>query len=557
MRKRKVVRKSTGNLGAGAALGLVGAVAIAVGAGCGDDHQTKFRQVDDPHAGEFPFPPIDVPNECEVSANCEDGDRCTEDRCIAHECVSFGLPTEECCASETLFAESFDGELADGFEIVNLNDEAGWTLVEAPATSPPGSLYFGDAELRSYDKGVQVAGSVTLPAVQLPRDRESVLSMRLWAAVETSLEYDLFWIEADVMVDGKASETVRVFSKRDLPYTVFQDFGLVDVPLSGLVGKEVRLRLRFDSLDGSSNAFEGVYVDDLKIEATCPIPPPCTSDEECETDDPCVASVCNPEIGCLTAPICSVEEPNPCLLAGAPEDCCIADSDCDDGDPRTLDVCDGASCVNNPNPDACLSNADCDDGEACTTDVCGADGVCSHTGTIGPGCCEPGSRTLAHFDNESLQGIYVTDNFETGIFWRTDRTRSTSGEFALYCGEPVSQTYAFDRRVKSSATTRVLEVPVGGRTVLEFDLFKATRKARNWDVFQVFALRGGALFPLWSSRNLSDGTTNEGWQKIVVPLTEYAGSDLQVRFVFDSVDAPLGAFEGTYIDTLKLVTTCN
>jgi hypothetical protein len=535
---------------------MSGLMAVAI-AGCGDDHDTKLTQVDDPATGEHPFDPVDVDNPCEVAANCEDGDRCTDNRCIARECVSFELPTGECCAAESLLTEDFDGDLADGFEVVNLNEAAGWSVVEEPATSPPGSLYFGDPTARSYDKGIQVAGSVTLPAVLLPKDRESVLSMRMWAAIETSLEYDLFWIEADVMVEGLVSETVRVYSKRDLPFTVFQDFGLVDVPLTGLAGKEVRLRLRFDTLDGSSNAFEGIYIDDLAVQATCPIPPPCADDSECATEDPCVAAVCNAEVGCLTADICEEEEPNPCEAEGAPADCCIADSDCDDGDPRTLDVCDGATCAHNRNPDACLTAADCDDGEACTTDTCGADGVCGHTGTIGPGCCEPGEASIAHFDNESLQGIYVTDNFETGVFWRTDRTRSTSGELALYCGDPVTQTYAYDRRVKSSATTRLLKVPKGGRTAVEFDLFKATRKAKNWDVFQVFALRDGALFPLWSSRNLGDGTTNNGWQRVVVPLTEYAGSEVQVRFVFDTVDAPLGAFEGTYLDTLELVTTCN
>ena len=36
-----------------------------------------------------------------------------------------------------------------------------------------------------------------------------------------------------------------------------------------------------------------------------------------------------------------------------------------------------------------------------------------------------------------------------------------------------------------------------------------------------------------------------------------AGQSVQVRFVFDSVDAPGGAFEGTYLDSIRLVTRCN
>jgi hypothetical protein len=110
--------------------------------------------------------------------------------------------------------------------------------------------------------------------------------------------------------------------------------------------------------------------------------------------------------------------------------------------------------------------------------------------------------------------------------------------------------------VKSSATTRTLEIPSGGQTSLAFDLLKRTRLTRNFDVFQVFVLRDGALLPAWSSKSLHDGTTASGWQRITVPLHQYAGQTIQIRFVFDSVDAPTGLFEGTYIDTIGLETVC-
>jgi hypothetical protein len=41
-----------------------------------------------------------------------------------------------------------------------------------------------------------------------------------------------------------------------------------------------------------------------------------------------------------------------------------------------------------------------------------------------------------------------------------------------------------------------------------------------------------------------------------VDLSGFAGQDIQLRFVFDSVDAHAPALEGTYIDTLRLETTC-
>lgn len=537
------------------AAGTIGLLALS-GAGCGSDHQSHLTQIDDPIGGEDPLDPVVAGKECSVSANCEDGDRCTADRCVAHRCVQIPVPSGECCQATTLFSDSFDGGPAQ-VTTTALNGQAGWSVDATRAASAPNALYFGDPTTRSYDKGVEVAGAIELPPVKLPKDKASVLSMRIYALIESAPDYDLFWIEGDVLgADGAVRETKRLFTKKDLPISAYQDFALVDVPLEGLSGKMVVLRIRFDTLDGMSNAYEGLYIDDLKVEALCPIPVDCMEDSDCADADQCTAEACT-DAGCATADICEdPTEDNPCTKEGAPADCCVSDKNCDDHDPRTIDVCDGATCAHTMNPDACTTAEDCNDQEVCTTESCDG-GLCSFRGTIGPGCCEPGDKTIADFDQESLQGIYVTDNFETGLFWRTDRTRSTSGEFGLYCGDPVTQTYAHESRVKSSATTRPLTIPKGGQTTVEVDLYKDTRTAKNYDVFQVFALRDGALLPLWTSKSLPNGTTDKGWQHLSIPLTTYAGQSVQVRFVFDSVDAPSGAFEGTYLDTIKLVTRCN
>merc|ERR1712119_135321 len=50
---------------------------------------------------------------------------------------------------------------------------------------------------------------------------------------------------------------------------------------------------------------------------------------------------------------------------------CSEDSDCDDGNPDTIDTCDSGSCQH-----VCGSDAACDDGDDCTADTC-TDGVCS------------------------------------------------------------------------------------------------------------------------------------------------------------------------------------
>jgi hypothetical protein len=186
----------------------------------------------------------------------------------------------------------------------------------------------------------------------------------------------------------------------------------------------------------------------------------------------------------------------------------------------------------------------------------GEAGHCVFRGEAGPGCCVPGDLAVADFDLGTLGGLYVTDNAESGLFWRTDDTRSTTGAFALYCGDPASQTHAAETRVKSSATTRPLDIPAGGLTELVFDAFKATRTTPNFDVLQVAVLRDEGLFSLWSSREWPDGTTGGDWRTLRIPLADHAGQRIQLRFIFDSGDAPPPGFEGTYLDTLRLETRC-
>jgi hypothetical protein len=247
--------------------------------------------------------------------------------------------------------------------------------------------------------------------------------------------------------------------------------------------------------------------------------------------------------------------PNPCEEEGAPDNCCTSHEECDDGNFATINTCEGATCTSTPNPDACQSDGECNDGEACTTDTC-VGGLCQFDGDAGAFCCEPEASPLADFDSGNLDGFYVTDNLEMGMFWNVDPTRSTSGQFSLYFGDPVSQTYGTGKRVKSSATTPLMTLPVGGDTALTFDLFKATRPIVNYDVLQVFVLRKGALIPVWSSKSLPDGTTTGAFQSIEVPLSGFSGQSIQLRIVFDSVDGPSQPLEGIYIDSLKLETGC-
>ncbi len=116
--------------------------------------------------------------------------------------------------------------------------------------------------------------------------------------------------------------------------------------------------------------------------------------------------------------------------------------------------------------------------------------------------------------------------------------------------------YDVGSRVKSSATTPAIEVPAGGTTTLRLDLRKVTRLNPNVDVFEVLVLRDGALIQLFSTKSLPDGGVSESFESQDVSLESFAGQTIQLRFVFDSVNAPGVTLDGVTMDALELVTDC-
>jgi len=562
-------------------LGLIGALTltltqVAACSGCSSRPARLVQDIDaptslpaqailEPAALLEPVPGQGIP--CAAALDCDDGNPCTEDLCVNAVCEMALLPIDLCCQSTPLQAFDFDD-----LEALDLLADApyggsGWGLSAQRAVSAPASLYFGDGATGSLGADQRVVGAVRLPPVTLPTVGESRLAMRLFVDIEPALHQELLVIYVDVLgPGGTATAQHPLASKVDLPVEAYAGFAWLELSLGEFAGETVQIRLDFDSVTPPNPNSEGVFVDDLEITTTCPETtdphrdPLLGDDPATEDTDPAGDDTTTPEDPGSDDPntggslVSGGSSADPCDAPDAHEGCCTADDQCDDGNPATLNVCEGAECVATWNPDACASDLDCDDGESCTLDAC-AGSLCTYEGTFGSLCCEEGTHPLADFDGESLQGLFVTDNLETGVFWRTDPTRSTTGDFSLYCGDPVDQTYAIGERVKSSATTPVLSLPAGGHTRLVFDLFMLTRAAPNVDVFQIFALRAGALIPVWSSKVLPAGLTT-GFIPVHVDLASFAGQDVQLRFVFDSVDAHAPAIEGTYIDSLRLETTC-
>lgn len=131
---------------------------------------------------------------------------------------------------------------------------------------------------------------------------------------------------------------------------------------------------------------------------------PCAADSACDDFDACTTDACSTsrceEPGRAYADAaggacaCEHTRVEGCELACHEGD----DRRCVDGDPCTLDRCEGGACVHEPIPEcvACRADDDCDDSDACTRDECSAfepptpfsarvDGRCQNR-EVG-GCC--------------------------------------------------------------------------------------------------------------------------------------------------------------------------
>ena len=144
-----------------------------------------------------------------------------------------------------------------------------------------------------------------------------------------------------------------------------------------------------------------------------PIPGCCFTDADCDDKDVCTTDTCNAgtcehadspdELCCNTTDECVPEDPcqafvcyhhvakgiHRCRFGPGAKGCCTDNTDCNDGNPCTLNLCNYAEvtdpvgkCAYEPDgtkPNCCIVRADCDDGDLSTLDKCDyGNNECSH-----------------------------------------------------------------------------------------------------------------------------------------------------------------------------------
>ncbi len=223
---------------------------------------------------------------CASDLACDLGDPCVQGKCTPDgKCLQTPTGKPGCCGTRTLESHWDDGSLA------------GWTVAETASpktgvvwnvtshvddqsgkerwTSPKHALYFGNPDAPcagnpakrcpNFDGNGQVVGATaTSTAFALPKGAKVKVAFQVFVDTETGSTYDL--LELRVVKQGVESV---VWTKEAIGGTTSEGFVKATADLSAFAGDTIQLRLSFNSVDGSANNTEGVYVDDLIVDTQC------------------------------------------------------------------------------------------------------------------------------------------------------------------------------------------------------------------------------------------------------------------------------------------------
>lgn len=217
----------------------------------------------DPTAGVCAAAPVAGPACCTSALDCKGADPCLANACEAFQCTSTPV-----AVNEVLWEENFDvGGLK--WTVEGDGNAAKWQLVTTQAISKPHALYYGIKADKNYDTGAQTTGSATSATITPPGGKSPLLlTFARNVDTEPGKATDKVWLE---LVIGGVATTIWDKSFEGGPGIAWKTATL---DITALATGPFQLRFRFDSVDGKLNggSYEGVYVDNVRLETPCPAP---------------------------------------------------------------------------------------------------------------------------------------------------------------------------------------------------------------------------------------------------------------------------------------------
>lgn len=171
--------------------------------------------------------------------------------------------------------------------------------------------------------------------------------------------------------------------------------------------------------------------------------------------------------------------------------------------------------------------------------------------------------TISSTDFESGQAGYVVNNnilgsgTSAGLWHLTTRRGTQTGHSpttSFYYGSESTGTYDTGAANAGSITSPVIALPVSSSISLSFNYVLQTESSTSYDTAYVeVSTNGFATYTTVGSRstNLPNSST---WTTFTANVSSFSGENVQIRFIFDTIDNILNDYEGWYVNDVRLST---
>ncbi len=417
----------------------------------------------------------------------------------------------------TVFSDNFEeGPLGWGtgglWHLTSESDQYG------DSSSGSNSMWYGQDSSGDYDTGSRTSGSLASSSIDLNGATQAELSFEHWFETEN---YDGEYDQITVLVNG---DQVYYRDTSDPNVGSENNFVKETIDISDHAGQTIDLEFKFDSMDGSYNDYRGWYIDDVMIKADM---------DESETNSPPSASFGFTPSNPTTEDTVQFQD----------------DSYDDDGNIASYswEFGDGAT-SSEQSPSHTYGSPGTYDVTLTVQDDEGASDSYSTTVTINE--ADDGMESLLSEDFEGGASSWTS----SGLWHLTSESDqygdSKSGSKSMWYGQAGSGDYNTGERTNGALTSPSVYVPPSSEAQLTFQhWFKTESYDGEYDQVKVIINGEEVYYKDTSDPNV--GSEND-FVKKTIDISEYAGQQLQVKFVFDSVDGNANDYRGWYVDDVSI-----
>ncbi|MSP91257.1 MAG: hypothetical protein EXR79_05580 [Myxococcales bacterium] len=233
------------------------------------------------------------PDCCVTSQDCFDGKWCTNDMCTDGQCTY--QQKAGCNCGPWIWANNFTGGKLGQMTITNdAGPGLGWQALDPSpqSKSPSGAMYYGNPTTKNYDflnlnpNPISLwkpknSGTLSLPPIALPQVPKSdsggniTFNFDVWMDVELGIAVGADDLSV-LLVDATGQEHLlwtKTHGKTQSPTPaeiVKATWMFQSVALEQYMGQTVTIKFEFNTVDSNNNLTEGVYLDNLQLNAVCP-----------------------------------------------------------------------------------------------------------------------------------------------------------------------------------------------------------------------------------------------------------------------------------------------